>query len=120
MIMKAMINVLQDDGYIVKNVNLELGLLTATKEMDVESKGEAFMATLFMGAQARWKKNSIIESSANVSEFGSQCRVRVNFQLKSMDNAGGVLEVHQIEDGNYYQEFFSKVDKGVFIQKEKI
>lgn len=120
MVMKAMLNVLQDDGFIVKNANIELGLLTATKEVDVESKGEAFVAALFLGAQARWKKNSIIESTVNVSEFGNQCRVRVNFQVKVMDNRGGVLEVKQIEDEKYYQDFFSKVDKGIFIQKEKL
>lgn len=120
MVMKAMLNVLQDDGFIVKNANVELGFLNATKEVDVESKGEAFVAALFLGAQARWKKNSIIESTANVSEFGKQCRVRVNFQVKVMDNKGGVLEVKQIEDERYYQEFFSKVDKGIFIQKEKL
>lgn len=120
MVMKAMLNVLQDDGFIVKNANVELGFLTATKEVDVESKGEAFVAALFLGAQARWKKNSIIESTANVSEYGKQCRVRVNFQVKVMDNKGGVLEVKQIEDERYYQEFFSKVDKGIFIQKEKL
>ena len=120
MVMKAMLNVLQDDGFIVKNANVELGFLTATKEVDVESKGEAFVAALFLGTQARWKKNSIIESTANVSEFGKQCRVRVNFQVKVMDNKGGVLEVKQIEDERYYQEFFSKVDKGIFIQKEKL
>ncbi len=120
MVMKAMLNVLQDDGFIVKSANVELGLLSATKEVDVEKKGEAFVAALFMGAQARWKKNSIIESSANVSEFGKECRVRVNFQVKVFDNRGGVLEVRQIEDQNYYQQFFSKVDKGIFIQKEKL
>jgi len=120
MVMKAMLNVLQDDGFIVKNANVELGLLTATKEVDVESKSEAFVAALFLGAQARWKKNSIIESTANVSEFGKQCRVRVNFQVKVMDNRGGVLEVKQIEDEKYYQDFFSKVDKGIFIEKERL
>lgn len=120
MVLKAMLNVLQDEGYIVQNANVELGLLTATKEIDIENKGEAFLALFFMGANARWKKNSIIESTANVSEFGTQARVRVNFQLKVLDNKGGILEVKQIEDEKYYQDFFSKVDKGIFIQKEKL
>jgi len=71
-------------GYIVKNANLDLGLLTATKEVDVENKVEAFIATLFLGYRARWKKNSIIEATANVSEYGPQCRVRLNFQIKVM------------------------------------
>lgn len=120
MVMKSMLNVLQDDGYIVKNANVELGLLTATKEVDVENEDQAFVATLISGREARWNKNSIIESSANVSEHGNQTRVRINFQLKTLNNKGEVVDVKQIEDSKYYQEFFAKVDKGIFIQKEKL
>lgn len=120
MVMKAVLNVLQDEGFIVKNANAELGLLSATKEVDVESKAEAFLLTLFAGRDARWKKNSIIECSCNVGEFGRTVRVRANFQLKVMDNQGAVLKVETIEDPKYYQEFFAKVDKGIYIAKQKL
>lgn len=120
MVMKALLNVLQDEGFIVKHASVELGLLNATKEVDIENKGEAVLLILLVGADARWKKNSIIECTGNVSEFGNQMRVRVNFQMKVMDNRGNVIKVGQIEDAKYYQDFFSKVDKGVFIQKEKL
>src|SRR5262245_46081965 len=33
--MKAMLNVLQDDGFVVKNAVVELGLITAEKEIDL-------------------------------------------------------------------------------------
>ncbi len=120
MVMKSMLNVLQDDGYIVKNANVELGLITATKEVDVEDKTNSFFASLFSGSDARWNKDNIIESSANISDHGNQTRVRINFQFKMLNNRGEVVEVKQIEDAKYYQEFFSKVDKGIFIQKEKL
>lgn len=120
MLMKAILNVFQDDGYIVKNAVPELGLLTATKEVDVEKRNEAFWATFFYGANARWKKTSIIECNANVSQFGEQCRVRANFQIKYIDNEGVCLRVEQVQDEKYYRDFFSKVDKGIFIQQEKL
>jgi hypothetical protein len=120
MIMKAMLNVLQDDGFIVKNAVTDLGLLSAEKTLDIENKGEAFLAVFFAGAQARWKKASVIECTANVSEYGNQSRVRVNFQLKILNNKREIVEVKQILDEKYYQDFFSKVDKGIFIQKEKL
>jgi len=120
MVMKAMLNVLQDDGFIVKNANVELGLLTATKELDVESGGEAAFAIFMAGENARYKKNTIIECSANISEFGKETRVRANFQTKMMNNKNEVMNVKQIEEADYYQTFFSKVDKGIFIQKEKL
>jgi hypothetical protein len=118
MVMKAMLNVLQDDGFIAKNANVDLGLITATKEIDLESKGEAFFLTLLAGRDARWKKNSIIECSSNISELGKLTRVRINFQMKVMNNKGEVVDVKQIEDPTFYEEFFSKVDKGIFIEKE--
>lgn len=120
MVMKSLLNVLQDDGYIVKNANVELGLLSASKEVDVESKGEAFILTLLAGQAARWKKNSIIDCSCNVGEFGKLTRVRVNFQLKVMDNKGAVIKVETIEDAKFYQEFFAKVDKGIYIGKQRL
>jgi hypothetical protein len=120
MVMKAMLNVLQDEAYIVKNVNVELGFLNASKEIDVESKGEAFWARFLAGQNARWKKNSIWDVTTNVTEFGEQCRVRVNFQIKTLDNVGNVVAVQPVQDETVYQDFFSKVGKGIFIQKEKL
>jgi hypothetical protein len=120
MVMKALFNVLQDDGFIVKNAVVDLGLLTAEKEVDIESSGVKFFALFFMGANASWEKSMILEATANVSEFGEQTKVRVNFQAKVLDNTGRVLSVEQVQDEKFYQDFFSKVDKGIFIEKEKI
>ncbi len=120
MVMKAVLNVLQDEGFIVKEASAELGFLTATREVDVEDKGKAFMSRLFFGKDARWDKNSIVEVTANVSEYQDKTRVRVNFQLKTMNNMGAVSKIQPMGDEAYYQEFFAKVDKGVFIEKEKI
>ena len=120
MVMKAVLNVLQDEDFIVKGADAELGFLTATREMDVEDKGKAFVARLFHGANARWDKNSIVEVTANVSEYQDKTRVRVNFQLKTMNNVGVVSKIQPMGDEAYYQEFFAKVDKGVFIEKEKL
>ena len=120
MFMKAVLNVLQDDGFIVKNAVLELGLLSAEKSIDIENKGEAFWNTFWLGVQATWKKASVIECTGNITEFGLQTKVRINFQCKVLDNKGGIKEVRQIDDEKFYQEFFAKVDKGVFIENEKI
>jgi len=131
LVMKAMLNALQDEFFIVKNADVDLGLLTATKEVDIEGKekgADAFFTALgAFGAglsgnasTATWKKCQTIECSANISEFGEQTKVRINFQSKILDNKGGIVEVQQIDDPTYYQNFFSKVDKSIFIQKEKL
>ncbi|MBI5598627.1 MAG: hypothetical protein HY890_02690 [Deltaproteobacteria bacterium] len=120
MVMKAVMHTLQDDGFIVKQANIDLGLLTAQKEVDVEEVGEAFLLSLLAGSEARYKKNNIIEASANISDFGDQIRVRINFQTKLMNNKSEVMSVVQVEDGKFYQEFFSKVDKAIFLGRENL
>ena len=138
MIMKAVLNVLQDEGFIVKNAVVDLGLITATKEYEADSGNNSFSSSIFLGGfgsrigsngfgfdsgmlnQPQGRRHTVIESSVNISEFGKTTRVRINFEKKLIDGREGVLEVSQIEDGLYYQDFFSKVDKGVFLQKEKL
>jgi len=56
----------------------------------------------------------------NFYEYGDQIRVRVNFQYKLIDNKGVVIKIEQVEDEKFYQEFFSKVDKSIFLCKEKV
>ena len=121
LVMKAMLNVLQDDDFIIEQVNMDLGFFNAQKEVDVEDEGEKFWETFWWGkAYATYKKNQIIDATANISKFGDEVRVRVNFRVKVMNNKGGVELVRQIDNPEYYQKFFSKVDKGIFIEKEKI
>ena len=68
----------------------------------------------------RWRKLKVIEATVNVTAFGDKTRVRVSFQEKVLDNLGAVMEARAIDDEKFYQDFFAKVDKGIFLQKEKI
>lgn len=138
LVMKALLNVLQDEGFIVKNAVVELGLITASKELDVEPMRGSFLDGLTLGGglgggrgfgfglgsthsnDGPRSKNTIVEVSANVSAFGSRSRVRVNFQRKTVDNRGGTLEVRQVDERKFYQDFFSKVDKGIYLQNERL
>lgn len=135
LVMKAMLNVLQDDGFVVKNAVVDLGLLTATKEIQLSGQStasdsywtEAFAALLSgrgnqgsRGQQQdqRYNKFKQIEVSINVTEQGRRSRVRANFQAKTLDNTGNPVEVYVIKDPKFYQDFFAKVDKGIFLQKQ--
>ena len=128
-VMKEMLNVLQDDGYIVKNANLDLGMITAEKDIDIERPSDRFWGGTFeirgpYGQRSQreysWNKHAIIEMSANIGEFGTNTRIRVNFQRKIYDNNDRVVEVHPILDQSHYQDFFMKVHKGLFIQGENM
>lgn len=118
LVMKGMMNVLQDDGFIIKNAVSDLGLLTAEKDIDISSRSEIFIAVL--AKDGRWKQHSVQEISANVTAFGNRTRVRVNFQTKIFDNMGAVVTVVQDLDPETYQSFFARVSKAIFFEEEKI
>lgn len=122
-IMKAMLNVLQDEGFIVNNANPLLGFISGTKEFDVRDK------TIDIQKEFGIKKGSLamqgirvatIESTANITEFGREIKVRINFKRKLLNVYGNAQTINDINDENYYQDFFAKVDKAIFIQKQKI
>lgn len=130
LILKAMINVLQDDGFVIKNADSELGLLFATKEINIAKTGstnsQEFWNQVFESMSKRQKqepkqtynKIKIVEASINVSELGRRSKVRANFQAKILDNLGNAVDVYPVEDQKYYQDFFMKVDKSIFLQKQ--
>jgi hypothetical protein len=139
LVLKAMFNVLQDDGYVVKNAVVDLGLITAAKEIDVApgrsgASGGAFGGlggTVILGghggvviggpqAPPTYRKTEVRDFTGNVSEFGQQTKVRVSLQRKVLDNRGNVVEVEAIDDPKFYQDFFSRMDKGLYLQKEQL
>lgn len=120
LVMKALLNVLQDEGFTIKNADADLGFLSATKESDLGGGPIWSWGTTTNKDSDRWRKLRVTDATANVSEFGNQTRVRVSFQEKVLDNLGATMEARRVDDAKVYQDFFSKVDKGIFLQKEKL
>lgn len=119
--LKAVLNVLQDEGFIPRQVDGDVGYIYAVKEVDIEDGGERFWANFWHGRRdARWRKNSIIECAANVSERSTGVRVRLTFQVKIVDNVGRTQSVVTVLDPLIYQNFFSRIDKGVFLEKSGV
>jgi len=121
-VMKAMINVLQDEGYIVKNAVLDLGLLTAEKSIEVDGvESGTKIFNMFRGGDSNSSTHAVMEVSANVSDYGEETtKVRLNFQQKTYDTKGCVMDVSQVMDDAKYQIFFAKVSKGIFFQSENL
>lgn len=114
-VLKAIINVLQDEGYVVKQADLELGFINATKEHE---EGVKFSELLFR-PRGEWSSNAIIDATCNVSQYGETCRVRANFQIKTLNRTGGVNKVKQHDSEEFYTDFFAKVSKGIFINVDQ-
>jgi len=116
--LKSVLNVLQDESYIPQQANLELGYIHAIKEIDITKGNEVFWASFWQGRNARWQKNTILDCAVNVTEIKGGMRLRVNFQVKMLNNRGEVMTVQAIEDPLFYQRFLQKVDKGVFLENQ--
>lgn len=123
LIMKAMLNVLQDEGFIVYNANPLLGFIYGVKDFDT-SDPNIDISKEFGLSKGRLNLNGIkvatIETTANITEYGKSMKVRVNFKRKLLNVYGNAQFIDDVNDENYYQEFFSKVDKAIFLQKQKI
>lgn len=123
LIMKALLNVLQDEGFIVNNANPLLGFISGSKEFDVADKTIDIQKEFGTNkGSLAWKgiKVATIEATANTTEYGKEIKVRVNFKRKLLNVYGNAQIINEIDDEKYYQDFFAKVDKAIFIQKQKI
>ncbi len=119
LVMKAMINVLQDMGFQIGNADAELGLLTATKWANIDHAKKERKKARKDGRML--SKSLVLESTANVSPYeGGRSRVRVNFLERILDDNGATMAVNQVDDPRFYQQFFGNVDKGIFLQEEGI
>lgn len=135
-VLKAMLDVLQDDGYVVRNAVVELGLITAVKEVDL-APGQSASATgavvgggVIVGGpdvggivvapplRPAIPKTEILDFTGNVSPAGGRTRVRVSLQRKVLDLNGAVISVKVVDDPAVYQDFFARMDKGLFLQAE--
>ena len=120
-IMKAMLNVLQDEGFIVNNANTLLGFISGAKEFSTNDKTINFEEEFGIPKKKMsGAKVAVVEATANISEYGKSYRVRINFKRKLLNMYGNAMNIDEITESKYYQTFFSKVDKEIFIQQQKI
>jgi hypothetical protein len=119
-VLKTLLNVLQDDGFLVHYGDLALGLLDASKAVAGVDGGEFGLilpTRIFLEIVGGSPGVATVDATANVSEFGDRVRVRVNFQRRLVGLFGGV-SVTPVTDPKSHQEFFTKLDKGLFLQGE--
>ena len=110
---KEVIAILQDQGYMVKSVSHELGVITAELDTNIERFSSKFWAYLFSGKNARWKKHSVVEITSNITEDQGRTKVRINLLVRVFDNLGRVVNVHQILDEQAYIDFFNQLQRGL-------
>lgn len=113
-LMKAIINVLQDNYYFIENADSRIGFILTSKEFDNKDKHinikdefgcNKTMTILHRYATAR------TEADISVTPINKNTNVRISFRKKviNMYNVGN--KVKDILDSEYYADFFSQLDK---------
>lgn len=104
----ATLSVFQDLGYIVESASLETGLITAKSPTKEKFK-------IFIGPVAQF-----IKGTAFIEEI-TPGRTKVRLNLVDSRNASvrGTKreEERPIETPDTYQDFFAKVQQGIFVRK---
>ncbi len=116
-VMKQTIATFQDEGFMVKHANTDVGLITAELDTNIERLSSKFWAHIFSGRQARWRKHSVIEITSNITEEVGKTKLRINLLVRVFDNLGRVVDVHSVEDEKVYADFFSKVQRGLVMNQ---
>jgi len=128
--LKTVLNVLQDEGFLVDYGNSDLGLLHANKAVADSNVGRFGNVSGGSGSGSSPPRprlspgviiispTSSLEATVNVSDFGDRIKVRISFQQKFTYSTGGVYSAAPVTDARFYQDFFAKLDRGLFIQKQ--
>lgn len=119
--MKAILNVLQDEGFIVYNVNSLLGYIYGVKDFDT-SDPNVDISKEFGLTKSRLNYNGVkvatLEVSVNITEYGEQARIRANFKRKLFNEYGNAQMIDDIDEAEFYADFYQKVDAAILLQKE--
>lgn len=107
-LMEAIVNVLQDRDYLINESSYNLGVISGYREC----KEKSFWGTRYVR----------YETSVQINELShDKYKVRTNFIKKNIDPTGSVttqIDVKNPEE--YYRNFFTQLNKSLFIESQGI
>lgn len=122
--LKAVLGALQDEGFVVRTADAGLGLITATRETVTPPSAGAQARRLLLGGLALLVPGPgpqawLLDATAHVSEIRDETRVRASFQLKKLEG-DKTTRAETVTDAGFLQGFFARVDKALYLEREKL
>jgi hypothetical protein len=127
-VLKAALNALQDEGYVIREADAELGLVSAVMEWQSGRRNSALHVVKWIAALPTYGASllvpsgndefSSVEANLNVTQEGPATRVRVSLVSKVTGKGGAVRSVRPVNDALVYQSLLARLDKAVYLQKE--
>lgn len=131
-ILQASAGGLQDLGFTIDKSETDVGMIVASKNRTAVNAGQVTAAlaadvacALFGGYSnlyAQTDREQKIEASLIISPSLSEKSmvVRVKFQTVVWNQSGQVSRFETIKNPKFYQEFFDRLSKAVFLEEQKI
>ena len=106
-VFRASMTILQDQGYVIKQTDLNTGLIVANRDRE-SSKTSQFFSALLTGGISH--KNTVIEISATINKLNKTAQeLRLNIQETEYSGSGGKTNINQIYDPKIYQKLFNEI-----------
>ena len=120
-VMRAVIASMQDEGYIVSTANENLGLISSAKEIFQEDTSTKNYVEFWYGSGiGTYQTTKRFEATGTIRKHQNVIRVRINIVAKTLTNTGGIVWSQPVNEWQFYQNLFSKIDKAIFIEKQNI
>ena len=128
LVLKAALNVLQDQGFVIRHADAELGIVTAVMEWRSRTPNRGLRVLKWVAAVPTYgaallvpsgrTEFSSIEANVNVTPEAARTRVRISLVSRVTGKKGEVLSVRSVEDPLAYQRLLAGLDKAVFLEHE--
>ena len=128
LVLKAALNVLQDQGFVIRHADAELGIVTAVMEQARHTRNNGVRVQKWVCAPSTWGLSlllpdgktevSAIEVNVNVTAEAAKTRVRISLVSRVTGRGGEVLKVMPVDDPLAYQRLLAGLDKAVFLEHE--
>lgn len=106
-IYRACITVFQDQGYIIKDTDMNTGLIVAQVDREA-SKSSQFWQAFWAGAV--YNKGTLVEVSCMVNKINdTSSDVRMSVQETTYNQWGGKAQIKQVYDEELYKNLFNEI-----------
>jgi len=131
-VLKALMNVYQDEQYMLVEAVSDLGVINAVRTRRVGPLPYEPFAIFVKKHEEKKEKGKkkeielyrlieIVSSSAHVTKFGKKFRVRVNFNIKNLDQFSNIYNLEKVErEEQFHKNFFNALDKSIYLENEGI
>ena len=121
LVMRAVIGSLQDEGFVVTSADAQLGLVNARLEAphDESRSRRDQRRYWFAAGEPGGSAVTRLDAAITVTPLGETTRVRLGFVSRIAD-AGGGLRTYTVEDPEIYRSMFSRLDRAVFYELQRL